>query len=85
MDAALAFTALADRVTTIRVRVQNSPPTYEESYTRDLQVSPTACRHVYRFVAASTSAHSELTYQVGGHAEDFHLTIAEILLVAEQT
>ncbi|MEU8820092.1 hypothetical protein [Actinoplanes sp. NPDC048796] len=77
----LAFTAITDRATTIRVRVQDSPPTYQESYTRDLPSDATACRHEYRFVAAKTSAHSELTFQVGGHPEDFHLEVADIALV----
>ncbi|SNY70216.1 carbohydrate binding domain-containing protein [Paractinoplanes atraurantiacus] len=77
----LAFTASTDRATTIRVRVQDSPPTYQESYTRDLPVDTTACRHEYRFVAARTSAHSELTFQVGGHAEDFRLEVADVALV----
>lgn len=79
---ALAFTALADRATTIRVRVQDSPPTYLESHTVDLAVAPSACRHVYRFVGAATSAQSELTFQVGGQAQDFRLTIADVVLVA---
>ncbi|MFF5078349.1 hypothetical protein ACFY36_14965 [Actinoplanes sp. NPDC000266] len=77
----LAFTATTDHATTIRVRVQDSPPTYQESYTRDLPVDTTACRHEYRFVAARTSPHSELTFQVGGHAEDFRLDIADVALI----
>ena len=80
---ALAFTALANSVTTIRVRAQDRPPTYQESYTRDLPVNGTACRHVYRFVAAKTSPHSELTFQVGGHDAGFRVQIADVLLVAD--
>lgn len=80
---ALAFTATADRDTTIRVRVQDSrPPAYHPSYDRELSVSRDACVHLYKFAAARTSAHSELTFQVGGRTEDFHLRIRDASLVA---
>jgi DNA-binding SARP family transcriptional activator len=81
---ALAFTASSDRATTVRVRAQDSePPMFHPSYDRELSVSRSACEHRYRFTAAKTSTHSELTFQVGGHAEDFELKVADVLLVEE--
>ncbi|MBB4743075.1 hypothetical protein BJY16_006534 [Actinoplanes octamycinicus] len=83
---ALAFSAAADRATTIRVRVQDSrPPDYQASYDRELSVDQGACRHLYRFVAQHTSAHSELTFQVGGRPHDFQLRVDDPILVETPT
>ena len=80
----VAFSAAADRSTTIRVRVQDSrPPTFQSSYDRELTVTPGACRHLYQFVATRTSTHSELTFQVGGQAQDFELRVTDTHLVAD--
>lgn len=79
---ALAFSASADHPTTIRVRVQdNQPPHYEWSYDQEVPVTQHRCLHLYQFVARKTSAHSELTFQVGGRDQDFQLQIQDASLV----
>ncbi|GAA2887768.1 hypothetical protein Acy02nite_82200 [Actinoplanes cyaneus] len=79
---ALSFSATADRSTTIRVRVQDSqPPAYLPSYDREVSVDQGTCLHLYRFVARRTSAHSELTFQVGGRPQDFQLRVGDTSLV----
>ncbi|MEU8238902.1 hypothetical protein AB0C07_11695 [Actinoplanes missouriensis] len=78
---ALAFSATADRATTIRVRAQDSqPPAYQESYDREVSVDQTPCTHLYQFVAQKSSTHSELTFQVGGRPHDFRLQVRDITL-----
>ena len=78
----LAFTATADREATVRVRVQDSrPPDYLPSVSRDFRVGPAACRRAYRFPGAVSSPHSELTFQLGGQADSFRLTVSDVVLV----
>lgn len=78
---ALSFAAAADRATTIRVRVQDSrPPAYQDSYDREVSVDQNTCLHRYQFVAKKTSAHSELTFQVGGRPHDFRLEVRDTSL-----
>ena len=60
----------------------SQPPAYHPSYDREVSVNQDFCRHVYRFVAQKTSAHSELTFQVGGRAHDFDLQVDDTFLVA---
>ncbi|MCA2218401.1 carbohydrate binding domain-containing protein [Jidongwangia harbinensis] len=79
---ALAFSASADHPTTVRVRVQdNQPPLYEWSHDQEVPVTQHGCLHLYQFVARKSSAHSELTFQVGGHDQDFRLQIQDVSLV----
>jgi hypothetical protein len=81
---ALAFTAAADRDSTILVRVQdNRPPIYYASFNRDVVVARRGCRYVYRFAGGKTSDHSELTFQVGGHPDDFRLQVSDVRLVEQ--
>ncbi|MEU8238155.1 hypothetical protein AB0C07_07920 [Actinoplanes missouriensis] len=82
----LVFTAEADRRATIRVRVQDSePPSYLPSFSHDLTVGPAGCRHAYQFTGARTSAHSELTFQVGGLPERFRLRVSDVAMVEESS
>ena len=80
----LSFDILTSAPTQIRVTVQeNRPPEYPAVLIRDLDADPVPCHQRLPFVADRTTGRGEITFQLGGHPETYHVMLANLSLVEE--
>ncbi|MEV6814199.1 carbohydrate binding domain-containing protein [Micromonospora sp. NPDC051296] len=80
----LSFDILTSAPTQIRVTVQeNLPPEYPATLMRDLDADLVPCHQRLPFVADRSTERGEITFQLGGHPETYHVMLANLSLVEE--
>ncbi|GAA2878447.1 hypothetical protein Acy02nite_15900 [Actinoplanes cyaneus] len=79
----LSFVASASVPVTVTLRVQDDkPPVYTPSLFEEIAVGPAGKQFTFGFRGAISNPASELTFQLGGHPDDFRLTVSAITLIA---
>jgi Helix-turn-helix domain len=79
----LSFVASASVPVTVTLRVQDDkPPVYTPSLFEQIAVGPGGKQFTFGFRGAVSNPASELTFQLGGHPDDFRLTVSAITLIA---
>ena len=80
----LAFDIRTTAAVRLRVTVQeNRPPEYNAVLMRDFHTDSVPCHRTYSFVAERDIPRAEITFQFGGHVEDFEVELANLSLVEE--
>ncbi|PZG15685.1 hypothetical protein C1I95_19050 [Micromonospora craterilacus] len=81
----LSFDILTSAPTQVRVTVQeNRPPEYPAALMRDLDADLTPCHQQFSFAAEWSTGQGEITFQLGGHPETYHVMLANLSLIEEE-